>query len=85
MDIEFSIKTKYGNYNDTLSFPDGVTPTEAEIKKLKQERINKWVSHFSPNRPAPELDKETVTALSSTRLAAWLAARPTPPKLPENT
>lgn len=43
MEIEFSIKTKHGNYNDTLFFPDGANPTEAEIKALKVERVRRWV------------------------------------------
>ena len=47
MQIDFSIKTKYGNYNDTLFFPDGVEPTEEEIKKLKEARVQAWVRNFN--------------------------------------
>ena len=42
MDIPFSIKTKYGNYNDVLFFPDEAPPTEEELKAAKQARVEAW-------------------------------------------
>lgn len=50
MEIEFSIKTKHGNYNDTLFFPDGANPTEDEIKALKEERVRRWVQTITSMR-----------------------------------
>lgn len=59
MEIEFSIKTKHGNYNDTLFFPDGVTPTEEEIKQLKEARVRRWVQTITSMKGATALGQRT--------------------------
>lgn len=46
MEIHFSIETKFGNYNDTLFFPDGASPTEEEINALKEARVQAWFKNF---------------------------------------
>lgn len=60
MEISFSIPTMYGNYNDSLFFPDDAVPSEQEIERLKQERVEKWLLNFSagsvdayPDSPRP--------------------------------
>ena len=55
MEIPFSVKTKYGNYNDSLFFPDGANPSEEEIKQLKEERVRKWVRNFYGNTAEAEV------------------------------
>ena len=50
MEIPFSVKAKYGNYNDSLFFPDDAIPSEEEIKTLKEERVRRWASLFSLKR-----------------------------------
>jgi hypothetical protein len=42
--IIFEAQTPYGMYRDALYFQEGEVPPEAEIERLKQERINTWVS-----------------------------------------
>ena len=66
MEIEFSIKTKHGNYNDTLFFPDGANPTEDEIKALKEERVRRWV--------------QTITSMQGSLPPAQRAQSPVPPR-----
>lgn len=66
MEIEFSIKTKHGNYNDTLFFPDGAMPTEEEIKQLKEARVRKWIKNFYP-RPEVVAPLPQVTTFEEQR------------------
>lgn len=63
MEIHFSIKTKYGNYNDTLFFPDGANPTEDEIKQLKEERVRKWVRNFYDGGSEVEISPVSIAEL----------------------
>lgn len=56
MEIPFSIKTKFGNYNDVLFFLDDAVPPEEEIKALKEARVRAWVQRLlRPASISPEL------------------------------
>lgn len=65
MEIAFSVTTKYGNYNDTLFFPDDEVPSDDEIKKLKNERIRRWAALFSTKNP---VDQEEAPEMAAIRL-----------------
>jgi len=42
--IVFEAMTAYGMYRDALYFQEGEVPPEAEIERLKQERIDNWIT-----------------------------------------
>ncbi len=42
--IIFETQTPYGVFRDALYFQEGEVPPEAEIERLKQERIDNWIA-----------------------------------------
>lgn len=42
--IIFETQTPYGVFRDALYFQEGEVPSEAEIERLKQERIDNWIA-----------------------------------------
>lgn len=42
--IIFEALTAYGMYRDALYFQENEVPPEAEIERLKQERIDNWIA-----------------------------------------
>ena len=42
--IIFETQTPYGVFRDALYFQEGKVPSEAEIERLKQERIDNWIA-----------------------------------------
>jgi hypothetical protein len=42
--IIFEKETQYGIYRDALYFPEDQLPSDEEIERLKQERVNNWVA-----------------------------------------
>jgi hypothetical protein len=44
MKIDFSFDTEHGKFSDALWFPDGETPSDAEIEAMKQQRLSAWIA-----------------------------------------
>jgi len=42
--IIFEFATKYGTYRDALYLPDDHGLTDAEIKVMKQQRLDNWLA-----------------------------------------
>lgn len=57
--INFEAQTPYGPYRDTLYFQEGEVPPEAEIERLKQERVDNWIAVITAP-PVEELPAEEV-------------------------
>ena len=52
--IDFEFVTELGTYKDALYLIDGVTYTDQDIERLKQERLAAWVSLISSPPPEEE-------------------------------
>ncbi len=54
--IIFEVLTAHGKYCDALYFQEGEVPSEAEIERLKQERIDNWIAVIAapPTEEAPQ-------------------------------
>ena len=50
--IIFEAQTPYGVYRDALYFQEGEVPPEAEIERLKQERVDNWIAVIT----APQME-----------------------------
>jgi len=42
--IVFEKETQYGTYRDALYFPEDQVPSDEEIERLKQERVDNWIA-----------------------------------------
>ena len=55
--IDFEFDTPHGKYRDALYLPEDHTHTEAEIRAMKQERVDNWIAFVTAppvEDPAPE-------------------------------
>jgi hypothetical protein len=50
--IIFSKETAYGVYQDALYFPADQVPSEEELERLKQERVDNWIAVIT----APQME-----------------------------
>lgn len=55
--IIFEAQTPHGVYRDALYFQEGEVPPEAEIERLKQERVDNWVAVITAP-PAEEVPQD---------------------------
>lgn len=53
MKIDFEFETPHGVYRDALHLPDDHGFTEAEINKMKQDRVDNWIAAVTAP-PSPE-------------------------------
>jgi len=44
MQIIFEKETQHGTYRDALYFPEDQVPSDEEIERLKQERVDNWIT-----------------------------------------
>jgi hypothetical protein len=42
----FSYTTKYGQFTDAITLPEGHGLTAEEIEAMKIDRLNKWLAHL---------------------------------------
>jgi hypothetical protein len=42
--IVFEKETQHGTYRDALYFPEDQVPSDEEIERLKQERVDNWIA-----------------------------------------
>jgi len=47
MKIDFEFQTEHGVFRDALYFLDDAVPTDEEIERLKQERVDTWLAYMN--------------------------------------
>lgn len=57
---DFEINTEYGLYKDSVTFPEGYTPTEQELETIKQQRVTSWLNVI---KNPPQFIQTEITAI----------------------